>query len=201
MTRVLEFPRANNRNGIQTLRIIRVRKLIRTTDSIVYRPPILIPTQISSSRSREKYSDISRMGNRPSIISPIGPLPLQKLSRMTEFHPWNRRPPPVIGTLTRGRGDLSASIGNFSIVSIPRSASFSRVPSRKLPRIISNSSEEKSDAWFEWRVEKSQRKNTNLLNCSVTDLFVLRMRFVSSDSRQIWGEEPEKKKRQFSLIN
>lgn len=149
MTRVLEFPRANNRNGIQTLRIIRVRKLIRTTDSIVYRPPILIPTQISSSRSREKYSDISRMGNRPSIISPIGPLPLQKLSRMTEFHPWNRRPPPVIGTLTRGRGDLSASIGNFSIVSIPRSASFSRVPSRKLPRIISNSSEEKSDAWFE----------------------------------------------------
>lgn len=33
MTRVLEFPRANNRNGIQTLRIIRVRKLIRTTDS------------------------------------------------------------------------------------------------------------------------------------------------------------------------
>lgn len=80
MTRVLEFPRANNRNGIQTLRIIRVRKLIRTTDSIVYRPPILIPTQISSSRSREKYSDISRMGNRPSIISPIGPLPLQKLS-------------------------------------------------------------------------------------------------------------------------
>lgn len=55
MTRVLEFPRANNRNGIQTLRIIRVRKLIRTTDSIVYRPPILIPTQISS--SREKYSE------------------------------------------------------------------------------------------------------------------------------------------------
>lgn len=149
MTRVLEFPRANNRNGIQTLRIIRVRKLIRTTDStrisstdLNTHPNIIIARKIFR-------VDISRMGNRPSIISPIGPLPLQKFSRTTEFHPWNRRPPPVIGTLTRGRGDLSASIGNFSIVSIPRSASFSRVPSRKLPRIISNSSEEKSDAWFE----------------------------------------------------
>lgn len=154
MTRVLEFPRANNRNGIQTLRIIRVRKLIRTTDSIVYRPPILIPTQISSSRSREKYSEwifrgwetVHRLSLQLDRYLSKNSLPF---SRTTEFHPWNRRPPPVIGTFTRGRGDLSASIGNFSIVSIPRSASFSRVPSRKLPRIISNSSEEKSDAWFE----------------------------------------------------
>ena len=80
MTRVLEFPRANNRNGIQTLRIIRVRKLIRTTDStrisstdLNTHPNIIIARKIFR-------VDISRMGNRPSIISPIGPLPLQKLS-------------------------------------------------------------------------------------------------------------------------
>lgn len=99
MTRVLEFPRASSRNGIQTLRVIprpsTSRKLIRTIRG--YRAPILI-----SSRSREKIleSGYLRKG-RPSIISPIGLA--------------------VSPRRNVGRGDLSASIGNFSIVSIPES--------------------------------------------------------------------------------
>lgn len=82
MTRVLEFPRANNRNGIQTLRIIRVRKLIRTTDSIrISSTDLNTHPNIIIEIARKIFRvDISRMGNRPSIISPIGPLPLQKLS-------------------------------------------------------------------------------------------------------------------------
>lgn len=96
MTRVLEFPRASSRNGIQTLRVIprpsTSRKLIRTIRG--YRAPILI-----SSRSREKILESGYL--RPSIISPIGLA--------------------VSPRRNVGRGDLSASIGNFSIVSIPES--------------------------------------------------------------------------------
>lgn len=119
MTRVLEFPRASSRNGIQTLRVIprpsTSRKLIRTIRG--YRAPILI-----SSRSREKIleSGYLRKG-RPSIISPIG---------LAIFTPSKRRQ----------RRPFRLDRKLFHRFHSGERSSFSRIPSGKLPRIISNPS-------------------------------------------------------------
>lgn len=121
MTRVLEFPRASSRNGIQTLRVIprpsTSRKLIRTIRG--YRAPILI-----SSRSREKIleSGYLRKG-RPSIISPIG-------LAVSPLEPSKRRQ----------RRPFRLDRKLFHRFHSGERSSFSRIPSGKLPRIISNSS-------------------------------------------------------------
>lgn len=121
MTRVLEFPRASSRNGIQTLRVIprpsTSRKLIRTIRG--YRAPILI-----SSRSREKIleSGYLRKG-RPSIISPIG-------LAVSPLEPSKRRQ----------RRPFRLDRKLFHRFHSGERSSFSRIPSGKLPRIISNPS-------------------------------------------------------------
>lgn len=136
MTRVLEFPRASSRNGIQTLRVIprpsTSRKLIRTIRG--YRAPILI-----SSRSREKIleSGYLRKG-RPSIISPIG----------------------LAVSPRRQRRPFRLDRKLFHRFHSGERSSFSRIPSGKLPRIISNPSVSRRRREKMWRVARANGKKS-----------------------------------------
>lgn len=146
MTRVLEFPRASSRNGIQTLRVIprpsTPRKLIPTIRG--YRAPILI-----SSRSREKIleSGCLRKG-RPSIISPIG-------LAVSPLEPSKRRQ----------RRPFRLDRKLFHRFHSGERSSFSRIPSGKLPRIISNPSVSAEEtrknvtrSSSEWKEESRRRE-------------------------------------------
>lgn len=115
MTRVLEFPRASSRNGIQTLRVIHVQE-INSNDSRISRADLNI-IEVQGKNPREWISP-----ERPSI---------DYLSDWTRSFTSSKR---------RQRRPFRLDRKLFHRFHSGERSSFSRIPSGKLPRIISNPS-------------------------------------------------------------
>lgn len=187
MTRVLEFPRASSRNGIQTLRVIHVQE-INSNDSRISRADLNI-IEVQGKNPREWISP-----ERPSI---------DYLSDWTRsFTPSKRRQ----------RRPFRLDRKLFHRFHSGERSSFSRIPSGKLPRIISNPSVSAEETRknvtrsSSEREEESRRvgeeSDTNLLN--LIELSILRCDRMFRFETDLRGKTKlflHGEKKRFSLIN